>query len=74
MALAVKYCASPAGRVAYSVSGAGPVLLCDSGWITDLSGQLGLYSFAHFLAGLTERFTVIRYDCEDQATTPSPAA
>jgi len=62
MALAVRYCASPAGRVAYSVSGAGPVLLCDSGWITDLRGQLDLYSFGDFLAGLAERFTVIRYD------------
>jgi pimeloyl-ACP methyl ester carboxylesterase/DNA-binding CsgD family transcriptional regulator len=48
--------------VAYSVSGTGPALLCDSGWITDLRGQLGLYSFGDFLAGLTERFTVIRYD------------
>ena len=62
MALAVKYCASPAGRVAYSVSGAGPALLCDSGWITDLRGQLSLYSFGDFLSGLAERFTVIRYD------------
>ena len=62
MALAVKYCASPAGRVAYSVSGTGPVLLCDSGWVTDLRGQLGLFSFGDFLAGLAERFTVIRYD------------
>jgi len=62
VALAVKYCASPAGRVAYSVSGAGPALLCDSGWITDLRGQLSLYSFGDFLSGLAERFTVIRYD------------
>ena len=62
MALSVRYCATPAGRVAYSVSGTGPLLLCDSGWITDLGGQLTLYSFADFLAGLAERFTVIRYD------------
>jgi pimeloyl-ACP methyl ester carboxylesterase/DNA-binding CsgD family transcriptional regulator len=48
--------------VAYSVRGTGPALLCDSGWITDLRGQLGLYSFGDFLAGLAERFTVIRYD------------
>ena len=51
MALAVRYCASPAGRVAYSTSGSGPVLLCDSGWITDLRGQLALYSFADVLNG-----------------------
>jgi pimeloyl-ACP methyl ester carboxylesterase len=36
--------------------------LCDSGWITDLRGQLELFSFASFMAGLAERFTVIRYD------------
>jgi pimeloyl-ACP methyl ester carboxylesterase/DNA-binding CsgD family transcriptional regulator len=36
--------------------------LCDSGWITDLRGQLELFSFGGFMAGLAERFTVIRYD------------
>jgi pimeloyl-ACP methyl ester carboxylesterase len=59
---AIKYCATPAGRVAYSTAGAGPPLLCDSGWITHLRGQLELYSFASFMARLAERFTVIRYD------------
>jgi len=58
----VRYCATPAGRVAYSVSGAGPALLCDSGWITHLRGQLELCSFSSFVARLAERFTVIRYD------------
>jgi len=52
----------PAGRVAYSVSGTGPPLLMDSGWITDLRGQLELCSFGPFVARLAERFTVIRYD------------
>src|SRR5262252_327219 len=59
---AIKYCATPAGRVAYSTAGAGPPLLCDSGWITHLRGQLELLSFATFMARLAERFTVIRYD------------
>ena len=58
----VRYCATPAGRVAYSTSGAGPALLCDSGWITHLRGQLELFSFASFIERLAERFTVIRYD------------
>src|SRR5215469_15939951 len=58
----IRYCVTPAGRVAYSTSGAGPALLCDTGWITDLRGQLELFSFASFMAGLAERFTVIRYD------------
>jgi pimeloyl-ACP methyl ester carboxylesterase/DNA-binding CsgD family transcriptional regulator len=58
----IRYCATPAGRVAYSASGAGPALLCDSGWITHLRGQLGLCSFGSFVERLAERFTVIRYD------------
>jgi pimeloyl-ACP methyl ester carboxylesterase/DNA-binding CsgD family transcriptional regulator len=42
--------------------GAGPPLLCDSGWITHLRAQLELYSFGSFIERLAERFTVIRYD------------
>jgi len=48
--------------VAYSTLGAGPALLCDSGWITHLRGQLELFSFGAFVERLAERFTVIRYD------------
>src|SRR5581483_2832870 len=58
----IRYCATPAGRVAYSTAGAGPALLCDSGWITDLRAQLELLSFGSFMQRLAERFTVIRYD------------
>ena len=58
----IRYCATPAGRVAYSTAGAGPALLCDSGWITDLRGQLELFSFGGFIVRLAERFTVIRFD------------
>ena len=59
---AIRYCTSPAGRVAYSIAGTGPPLLCDSGWITDLRKQLEFYSFGSFIERLAERFTVIRYD------------
>lgn len=58
----IRYCSTPAGRVAYSAVGAGPALLVDSGWITDLRGQLELYSFGAFVERLAERFTVIRFD------------
>jgi pimeloyl-ACP methyl ester carboxylesterase/DNA-binding CsgD family transcriptional regulator len=58
----IRYCDTPAGRVAYSTAGTGPPLLFDSGWITHLHGQLELFSFGAFLEGLAERFTVIRYD------------
>jgi pimeloyl-ACP methyl ester carboxylesterase len=58
----VRYCATPAGRVAYSTTGDGPPLLVESGWVTHVVDQLGLFSFGAFLRGLAERFTVIRYD------------
>jgi pimeloyl-ACP methyl ester carboxylesterase/DNA-binding CsgD family transcriptional regulator len=58
----IRYCSTPAGRVAYSTSGAGPPLLFDSGWITDLRGQLELAAFGSFVERLAEQFTVIRYD------------
>jgi hypothetical protein len=56
------YCATPADRVAYSASGAGPALLFESGWVTHLRGQLELSSFDSFIERLAGRFTVIRYD------------
>ena len=58
----IRYCATPAGRVAYSATGAGPALLFDSGWVSHLRGQLELFSFGSFIERLAERFTVIRYD------------
>jgi pimeloyl-ACP methyl ester carboxylesterase/DNA-binding CsgD family transcriptional regulator len=58
----IRYCATPAGRVAYSSAGAGPALLVDSGWVSHLRGQLELLSFGAFIERLAERFTVIRYD------------
>jgi pimeloyl-ACP methyl ester carboxylesterase/DNA-binding CsgD family transcriptional regulator len=42
--------------------GTGPALLCDSGWITHLRGQLTLFSFAEVVERLAQQFTVIRYD------------
>src|SRR5262249_27263449 len=59
---AVRYCTTPAGRVAYSVTGSGPPLLCETGWVSHLRGQLGLFAFGSFIERLAERFTVIRYD------------
>ncbi len=48
--------------MAYSTTGNGPALLCDSGWITHLRAQLDLFAFGAFIERLAERFTVIRYD------------
>jgi pimeloyl-ACP methyl ester carboxylesterase/DNA-binding CsgD family transcriptional regulator len=62
MRLRIRYCGTPAGRVAYSTSGAGPALLFESGWVSHLRGQLELAAFGSFVERLGERFTVIRYD------------
>jgi pimeloyl-ACP methyl ester carboxylesterase len=48
--------------VAYSTTGTGPALLCDSGWITHLREQLNLFAFGTFIERLAEQFTVIRFD------------
>jgi pimeloyl-ACP methyl ester carboxylesterase len=58
----IRYCATPAGRIAYSAHGTGPSVLCDAGWVTHLRRQLDLFSYGAFVEGLAERFTVIRYD------------
>jgi pimeloyl-ACP methyl ester carboxylesterase/DNA-binding CsgD family transcriptional regulator len=58
----IRYCATPAGRVAYSTAGAGPPLLLESGWVSHVLLQLELFSFGSVVGRLAERFTVIRYD------------
>jgi len=58
----IRYCATPAGRVAYSMTGAGPALLFDTGWVTHLRAQLELFFFGDFVGRLAEYFTVIRFD------------
>jgi hypothetical protein len=50
----IRYCSTPGGRVAYSVSGAGPALMFESGWITHLRGQLDLCSFGSFVERVAE--------------------
>ena len=59
---AIKYCATPAGRIAYCATGSGPPLLVDPGWVSHVGRQLELFSLGSFVAGLAERYTVIRYD------------
>jgi pimeloyl-ACP methyl ester carboxylesterase/DNA-binding CsgD family transcriptional regulator len=58
----IRYRATPAGRVAYSATGAGPALLFESGWVSHVLMQLELFSFPNVIERLAERFTVIRYD------------
>jgi pimeloyl-ACP methyl ester carboxylesterase/DNA-binding CsgD family transcriptional regulator len=58
----IRFCATPAGRVAFSVIGQGPFLLCDTGWVSHLEQMLEIESYAAFFAALAERFSVVRFD------------
>ncbi|MEN3356334.1 MAG: hypothetical protein V7637_316 [Mycobacteriales bacterium] len=44
------------------MTGAGPALLLDAGWVTHLRAQLELAAFGEFLAALAARHRVIRFD------------
>jgi pimeloyl-ACP methyl ester carboxylesterase/DNA-binding CsgD family transcriptional regulator len=58
----IRYCDTPAGRVAYCAAGVGPALLFESGWVSHVLLQLDLFAFGSVVERLAERFTVIRYD------------
>jgi pimeloyl-ACP methyl ester carboxylesterase len=58
----IRFCPTPAGRVAYSVIGQGPFLICDTGWVSHLEKMLEIEWSRSFFATLAERFTVVRYD------------
>jgi pimeloyl-ACP methyl ester carboxylesterase len=58
----IRFCATPAGRVAFSVIGQGPFLLCDTGWVSHLEQMLEIEAYAAFFAALAERFSVVRFD------------
>jgi pimeloyl-ACP methyl ester carboxylesterase/DNA-binding CsgD family transcriptional regulator len=42
--------------------GSGPLLLCDTGWVSHLEKMLEIPSAEAFFTGLGERFSVVRYD------------
>jgi pimeloyl-ACP methyl ester carboxylesterase/DNA-binding CsgD family transcriptional regulator len=58
----IRFCATSAGRVAYSVIGEGPFLICDTGWVSHLEHMLEIESVGAFFAALSERFSVVRFD------------
>ncbi len=59
----IRYCVSPDGvRVAYAVSGSGPPLVKAANWLTHLDLEWTSSIWAHWLDGLAQRHTLIRYD------------
>ena len=58
----VRFCSTPAGRVAYSVMGDGPYLVCDTGWVSHLEHMLDIKPVSGFFDALARRFSVVRFD------------
>jgi pimeloyl-ACP methyl ester carboxylesterase len=59
----VRFCAAPDGvRIAYAVHGAGPPLVRTATWLTHLEFDWESPVWKHWLVGLAERHTLLRYD------------
>jgi pimeloyl-ACP methyl ester carboxylesterase/DNA-binding CsgD family transcriptional regulator len=59
----VQFCTAPDGvRIAYAVHGSGPPLVRTPTWLTHLEFDWESPVWRHWLVGLAERHTLIRYD------------
>ncbi len=58
----VRFAGTPAGRVAYTVTGSGPPLLCVFGWVSHLGLMWEDPGHRRFVEALAREHTVIRYD------------
>jgi len=58
----VRFAATPAGRVAYSVTGSGPPLVYLLGWVSHLGLMWELPEHRRFVEALSREHTVVRYD------------
>ena len=57
-----RFAATPAGRVAYSVTGSGPPVVCSLGWVSHLDVLDESSDHRRFVELLAREHTVIRYD------------
>lgn len=62
MKQAVRFAATPHGRVAYSVVGSGPPLVFLLGWVSHLGVLWEMPSHRRFVESLARQHTVIRFD------------
>jgi len=58
----VRFAATPAGRIAYSVVGSGPPIVYLLGWVSHLGLAWEMPSHRRFVEALAQEHTVIRYD------------
>lgn len=59
----VQYCFAPDGvRIAYAVTGSGPVLVKTANWLNHLELDWGSPLWGRMVGGLSEHFRLVRYD------------
>jgi pimeloyl-ACP methyl ester carboxylesterase/DNA-binding CsgD family transcriptional regulator len=59
----IRFCRSADGvRIAYAISGRGPVLVRPAHWMSHLQHDWDSPVWRHFLVELSEHFTLVRYD------------
>lgn len=59
----IRYCRTPDGvRLAYALSGQGPVLVKAANWLTHLDYEWESPIWSHWIDGLSRRHRVVRYD------------
>lgn len=59
----INYCFAPDGvRIAYAVTGAGPVLVKTANWLNHLELDWGSPLWGRMVGGLSEDFRLVRYD------------
>jgi pimeloyl-ACP methyl ester carboxylesterase/DNA-binding CsgD family transcriptional regulator len=58
----IRFVSTPAGRVAYTVTGSGPPLLYHLGWVSHLGLMWEMPAHRRFVEVLAREYTVIRYD------------
>jgi pimeloyl-ACP methyl ester carboxylesterase len=59
----VRFCTSPDGvRIAYAMTGSGPPLVKVANWLSHLEFDADSPVWRHWLAALSERHTLVRYD------------
>jgi len=59
----IRFCTAPDGvRLAYAVTGQGPPLVKTANWLSHLEYDLNSLVWRHWLKGLSEHNTLVRYD------------
>ena len=63
VAQTIKYCRAPDGvRLAYAISGSGPILVKSGNWMNHLEYDWESPIWRHVFRGLSREHTLIRYD------------